>query len=217
VTLWLLGLGSVALPAVAGAAVPEGRAAAESRDEASAAEDARAARSVRTPLHVGTTYDFFGGLAVGRGIRFDNPYRLRTELGTTAESLSLTATYLDVYVGAAAFATGILSHGIAVHGSFALDGIPQEVVTPSYVLRVRPAPRWGVVGRAGVPIVVEPDLSAGLEAALGGVFYVTAGVGITASVVGSLFFGAATLDTARTSIPILSLEGGAVYEFEVLP
>jgi hypothetical protein len=180
--------------------------------------DQRARNAVRTPLPVGSTYAFFGGLAAGRGIRFNDPFRLRTELGSSAESLSLTATYLDLHFGAVVGGGGgALSHGIAAHGSFALGGVRQEVITPSYVLLARVDPRWGVVGRAGIPVVVEPDLSAGLEAAVGGVFHLTAAVGVTASLVGSLFFGAATLDTGRTTIPVLSLEGGVVYDFEVLP
>jgi hypothetical protein len=209
--------GVVSSTVPARAASPGERAALDVPTRARAESDG-AASPIRTPLPVGATYDFFGGLALGRGVRFNDPFRLRTELGESAESLSLTASYLDAHVGAVVGGGGgVLSHGVAVHGSFALGGVPQEVLTPSYVLLARPSPRWGALARAGIPIVVEPDLSAGLEAAAGGVFYVTAGVGITASVVGSLFFGAATLDTGRTSIPILSFEGGAIYEFEVLP
>jgi hypothetical protein len=112
---------------------------------------------------------------------------------------------------------GPVAQGLAVHGSVALGGVAQEVLTPSYVWILRPDPRWAVVGRAGVPIVVEPDLNAGFEAAGGAVLYLTAGVGLTASVVGSLFYGAATQDSARTTIPLLSFEAGVLYDYEVLP
>ncbi len=114
-------------------------------------------------------------------------------------------------------ARGALFHGVVIHGSFALDGIAQEVVTPSYLLLVRPDGRWGILGRAGIPIVIEPDANAGFEVSGGGVLYLTAGIGITASLVGSLFFGAATLDSSRPAIPILSLELGALYDYEALP
>jgi hypothetical protein len=177
-----------------------------------------ASRAPSTPLPpLGGEYRLMFGMAVGRGIRFDNPYRLQTELGHDAQSLSLTATYLDASV-AALFAGGDrVFHGVTVHGSFALDGITQEVITPSYLLLVRPVPRWALLGRAGLPIVIEPDANVGFELAGGGVFYVTAGLGITASLVGSLFFSAATLESSRPAIPILSMELGAVYDYEVLP
>lgn len=169
------------------------------------------------PLRVGSSYHLMGGLSLGQGVRLDNPYRLRTELGAGPESLSLTAPYADVSVGATVGDAGPISHGVRVDTSVALSGVPQEVITPSYLLLVRPTPRFGLLGRAGIPIVVEPDLNAGFEAAGGGIFYVAAGVGVTAMLVGSLFYGAATLDSSRTTIPVLSLEAGLVYDYEVLP
>ena len=175
------------------------------------------AKAADAPLRVGTPFHLMGGFALGRGVRFDNPYRLRTELGRDAQSLSLTAPYADLSIGATVGDAGPLSQGASVHASFALSGVPQEVITPAYVLFVRPTPRFGLLGRAGIPIVVEPDFNAGFEAAAGGIFYVTASVGVTASLVGSLFYGAATLESPRTSIPVLSLEAGLVYDYEVLP
>lgn len=169
-----------------------------------------------TPLPPRTAFHLFGGLAVGKGIRFNDPYRLQTELGDSAESLSLTASYLDAYAAATLNTRGKVSQGIALHASFALDGVPQEVLTPSYVFFYRPVPRWGLVGRAGIPIVIEPDASAGFELSGGGIFYLTAALGITADLVGDLFFGAATPDTPRTTIPIASLQLGVVYDYEVL-
>jgi hypothetical protein len=172
---------------------------------------------IRTPLDVATPYRLSGGVALGRGIRFNNPYRLQTELGNDAESLSLTATYADVHLGVSFGGTGRFSHGAALHASFALDGVPQEVLTPSYVLLYQAAPRLELVGRAGFPIVVEPDTNVGLEVAAGTVFDLTAALGITASLVGDLFYGAATLDSSKTAIPVVSLELGLRYDYEVLP
>jgi hypothetical protein len=171
-----------------------------------------------TPLPpLGGEYRFMAGAAVGRGIRFQNPYRLQTELGSDAESLSLTATYFDLSFGALLAGGARIFHGVVVHGSFALDGVTQEVLTPSYLFVYRPEPRWAVLGRAGLPIVVEPDANVGFEVAGGGILYLTAGLGLTASLVGSLFFAAGTLDSSRPAIPIVSMELGAVYDYEVLP
>ncbi|HVW28971.1 MAG TPA: hypothetical protein VHC69_26585 [Polyangiaceae bacterium] len=177
-----------------------------------------AERGPSTPLPpLGGEYRLMAGTSVGRGLRFENPYRLQTELGHDAESLSLTATYLDVSIAGLIAGGERIFHGVTVHASFALEGITQEVITPSYLLLLRPVPRWALLGRAGLPVVVEPDANVGFEIAGGGVFYVTTGLGITASLVGSLFFSAATQSSARPAIPILSMELGAVYDYEVLP
>jgi hypothetical protein len=201
------------------------RALAAALVVASAAPCARAAEpddgvrsSNPTPLPpLRGEYHLMGGVAVGRGIRFQNPYRLQTELGSDAQSLSLTATYLDLSVGGLLAGTPTMFHGVTVHASFALDGIAQEVLTPSYLFFKRFDPRWAVLGRAGIPIVLEPDANVGFELAGGGVYYLSAGIGLTASLVGSLFFGAGTLDSSRPAIPILSMEIGVVYDYEVLP
>jgi hypothetical protein len=172
---------------------------------------------VETPIAVGTGYHLIGGFSAGRGIRFNNPYRLERELGGDAQSLSLTATYLDVNLGLMLGGARSIFHGAAVHGSFATEGVAQEVVTPAYALLLRPHPRWGIQGYAGIPIVIQPDLNAGLEVGVGGMFYMTAALGVIVSAVGSLFYGAATLETSRSAIPLLSFEGGLFYDYEILP
>jgi hypothetical protein len=182
-----------------------------------AADAASRSSAVRTPIEVGTPFRLFAGLSFGRGIRFNNPYRLQTELGDDAESLSLTATYTDLQAGLAFGGVGRFSHGGALNASFALDGIPQQVLTPSYVLLYRLDQRFELIGRAGIPVVLAPDSNVGFELAAGGIYRLTAALGLTASLVGSLFYGAATLETSRTTIPIASLELGLRYEYEVLP
>lgn len=183
-----------------------------------AAEDAASRSSaIRTPLDVGTPFRLFGGFVIGRGLRFNNPYRLQTELGDDAESLSLTATYADVQAGIAFGGSGRVSHGGALHASFALGGVPQQVIAPSYLLLYRLDPRFELCGRAGVPVVLSPQSTIGFEVAGGGIFRLTAALGLTASLVGSLFYGAATLETSRTAIPVASLELGVRYDYEVLP
>ena len=105
------------------------------------AREAHSNEPKRAPEFVRGRYaHLFGALEVGRGLRLNNPYRLETVLGDDAESLSLTATYLDVSAGAAFGRADLLQHGAALHASFALHGIPQEVLTPSYVAIARSTP-----------------------------------------------------------------------------
>lgn len=160
---------------------------------------------------------FMGALAVGRGIRFNNPYRLATPLGDDAESLSLTQTYLDASL-TGTFGNPVgLQHGGSVHMSFALAGVPQEVATPSYVALLRFPPRLIAYGRFGLPVILEPDPNLGYELGLGGVYLVTAGIGVTSELVFDVFYGAATQDQAITTIPVLSLQIGVAVDYEVLP
>jgi hypothetical protein len=165
----------------------------------------------------GSYLHLFGALALGKGIRFNNPYRLATPLGDDAESLSTTATYVDASIGATGGDPEGLQHGVSFHISFAVTGIPQEVVTPSYVALYRFPPRFFAYGRAGLPVILEPDANVGYELALGGAYLVTAGIGATAELVGDLFYGAATQDEAVTTIPVLSFQLGVLVDFEVLP
>lgn len=159
----------------------------------------------------------FGSLSLGKGLRFNNPYRLATPLGDDPESLSTTAAYLELAAGAALGPADGLQHGAELSLAIATDGVAQEVFTPSYVALFPLAERFLVRGRAGVPLVIEPDANVGLELGAGGAFLITGGFGVTAELVGSLFYGAGTLDKSTTTIPLLSLELGVFFDYEVLP
>ena len=157
----------------------------------------------------------FGALALGRGLRFNNPYRLEKVLGETPESLSLSALYLDASLGVAQGDPNGWQHGASAHLSVALTGIRQEVLTPSYRLLFRSESRWLWTGRFGIPIVLEPDVTSGVELGLGSVYRVLAGLGVYAELIGSLYFGAATLDKDRTTVPIVSGQLGVWVDYEV--
>jgi hypothetical protein len=155
-------------------------------------------------------------LAVGRGLRFNNPYRLERPLGDTAESVSLAATYLDI--GAAVlFGERDFRHGAAFAGDVALQGIGQLVLTPSYLAQFGLNDSLGLSGRVGVPIVVAPDTTLGLEAAVGSNLALAYGLGAQLELVGSVYFGAATDQTSITTIPMLSLQLGVFFEHRVSP
>lgn len=158
-----------------------------------------------------------GGVQMGKGVRFNNPYRLRTVLGDDPESLSLSATYLAVHVGRTFSDPDGFEHGVAAHLSIATDGIRQEVLTPSYLLLRRFGPRVLGYGRAGLPIVLEPDAAVGLEAGVGCAYFLSASLGLSAELDVSLFYGAATIERAATLIPLTSLALGIMFDWEVLP
>lgn len=173
--------------------------------------------ATRTPRSSAGYQHWIGGLYAGKGLRWNNPYRLRRQLGDSAESLSLSATYLDLHVGRTFSEPYGFEHGAALHLSVATDGIRQEVLTPSYLLLKRLSPRVLSYGRAGFPIVLEPDASVGLEAGLGVAYLFTANLGLGVQLDQSLFYGAATIEKALTLIPVTSLALGVFFDWERLP
>jgi hypothetical protein len=152
----------------------------------------------------------------GDGIRFNNPYRLSTVLGSQAQSLSRTASYADVGLSFLFTDPTRLTAGVAVRTSFALEGVEQAVMTPSFLLLERWS-RWALYGRAGLPLVVTPDVTWGFEGGAGAVFFLTAGVGLAAELVGDVFYGAGTREVAVAAYPVLSGQGGLWLSWEMLP
>jgi hypothetical protein len=173
----------------------------------------------RTPVADSAAYfHAFGGLSLGDGLRFNNPYRLSTPLGKTPESLSLTSAYYDIALGVVRGPLDGLAHGAVVHLSIAAQGIPQEVLSVSYIALDRVGNgRTLLFGRAGIPIILQPDLSGGLEAAVGAALMVTAGLGVQGEVVGDIYYGAGTFDHTVSTIPVVSAQLGLFVDYEVLP
>ncbi len=153
---------------------------------------------------------------VGDGLRFNNPYRLSTVLGSSAESLSRTAAYVDLGGTILLGDPTSIAHGLSVRVSVALEGIPQTVLTPSYVALHRWGP-WGAYGRAGPTLVLTPDTTWGLEGAAGGMWFPFAGVGLVAELVGDVFYGAGTRDVQVATYPVLSAQAGLWLSWEALP
>lgn len=174
--------------------------------------DARVAR----PESRGTYLRPFATVGSGVGLRFNNPYRLATVLGDNAESLSLTAAYLSLGGGLALGDPRGFQHGPVLRWDFALQGVGQHVLIPAWGVFRRGA-LFGGFARLGLPILLTPDRNVGMELAAGGAWYVRAGVGITAEVIGDLFWGVATPDTKRPVYPVLSGQLGVVVEWEQLP
>jgi hypothetical protein len=157
----------------------------------------------------------FATAFVGDGIRFNNPYRLATVLGSQAQSLSRTAAYADVGAAMLFGDPATLAHGFALRVSAAVEGVPQAVMTPAYLALRRWGP-WGAYARAGLPVVLTPDLTWGFEGGLGGVWFARAGVGLAAELVGDVFYGAGTRDVATPAYPVLSAQAGLFLSWEAM-
>jgi hypothetical protein len=158
-----------------------------------------------------------GTFELGKGVRFNNPYRLATQLGATAESVSLTSTYLDLGAGIAFGPPDGLEHGVALHLSFALAGVPQAVLTPTYLALYRGPNRFLAYGRLGPSIVLTPDPTIGGELAAGFAWFFTARLAFAAELVGDIYYGAGTPTTGVTTYPILSGQLGLLVDYEIFP
>lgn len=171
-----------------------------------------------TPMPGGSSeLHTFSTVALGKGFRFNNPYRLATPLGDSPESVSFTAAYLDLGIGAAYGPARGFQHGGELSLGIATDGISQQVLGLSYVALYPIHEDLLLRARGGFPIVLGPDSNIGFELAFGGAWLFTGGFGVTAELTGSLFYGAATLDTSKTTIPILAGELGIWLDYEVFP
>lgn len=159
----------------------------------------------------------FGSLEFGRGFRFNNPYRLATQLGQTAQSVSLTASYADLGLGLTFGAPDGLQHGAALHASFALAGVGQAVLTPTYLLAYRGPNPFLAYGRLGPSIVLAPDPTVGGELAAGFAWFLTGKIAIAGELVFDVYYGAGTYDVGIATYPILSGQLGLLIDHEFLP
>lgn len=159
----------------------------------------------------------FGSFELGRGLRFNNPYRLTTQLGQTAQSVSLTASYADLGLGLAFGAPDGLQHGGALHASFALAGVNQAVLTPTYLLAYRGPNPFLAYGRLGPSIILTPDPTIGGEIAAGFAWFLTGKIAIAGEMVFDVYYGAGTYDVGVATYPILSGQLGLLIDHEILP
>ena len=166
----------------------------------------------------GNAGHLFATVFFGDGFRFNNPYRLHTQLGVSAQNVSVTAPYVDFGIAAAIGRTFGLQHGAALNLTVALGGVSQAVLAPSYIAMYRgDSTRVFAFGRFGPAIILSPDANFGAELGVGGAALVTAKLGVTAEVVGDLFYGAATREAGYPVYPIVSLQVGLLFDHEVLP
>jgi hypothetical protein len=191
------------------------RSAAAAADARADAPAAPAEPLVPAPAH-GLPLTVHAAAFVGDGLRFNDPYRLATVLGSSAESVSRTATYVDLAAAVTLGDPRAFQNGFSLHVTLAVEGVQQTLVTPSYVL-YRRFRDLAAYARAGTSIVCSPDVTWGLEGALGGVWFVRAGLGVTAEIVGDLFYGAGTREVSAAAYPVLSGQIGLTIAYEVVP
>lgn len=192
----------------------------ESEERASSKEEAQELRRVRfdkLSMPPSGYARVLLGLGLGAGLRFNNPYRLATQLGSTAESMSTTAPYTMLSAAMTFGKPDGLQHGGFVGASFAITGVSQSVLTPAYMLLYRGPRRTLGYARAGAAIVLSPDVNVGPEIAAGGAFFVTGGLGVSLDVAGNLFYGASTWQKTYPVYPVLSATLGVIVDLEMLP
>jgi hypothetical protein len=190
------------------------QSAASSVDEPNPEKARERLRRVTEPsAYLGVASTFM----LGDGLRFNNPYRLPHELGQSGESLSLTAPYVDLAIAVVTGRPAGLVHGGRLSWSIAMTGVPQSAVTPAYLAALRPSGHWLLYAWLGIPFLTAPDLNAGAELALGATYFVRAGIGATAALVGDAFYGAGTPETRAAFYPVLSAQAGISVNYEVLP
>lgn len=208
----------VAAWAAGHAATPRAHAEEPAPTPAPAAHPSDAGNSLFAEGAVGGNWQFAGTVFVGDGLRFNNPYRLQTQLSSSARTVSLTVPYVDLgLMGTYGHGAGF-GHGAALRASFALGGVPQAVLAPTYVLRYRGLDnRMYAYGRIGPSILLMPQANVGFELAVGSALLATAKLGIVAEIVGNLYYGAATPNVGYPVYPILSLQAGLLLDHEVLP
>jgi hypothetical protein len=158
----------------------------------------------------------FGSAVVGSGLRFNNPYRLATPLGDTAESVSRTATYVDFGGGVTFGGSTKIQHGGALRITRSIEGVSQWVTTPSYV-GYRRWSSWALFARGGIPLVLSPDRTWGLEGSAGGIWFARSGLGVTGELVGDVIYGAGVREKNVVTYPLVSLQIGIHFDYEVLP
>jgi len=217
----VLGLGVVAVllafPSRADAADTNDEPAASTTSTEELPTDAATAAEPPPSPPEGTYLRIFGALSLGKGLRFNNPYRLDAELGDGASSPSFSAAFFDAALALTFGDPDGLQHGGAVHLGVSLEGPTQPYAFAGYEAAYRAGLPFLVHGRIGPVFLLAPDFNVGGEVAGGFSYFFTSGIGLTSELAFDLFYGAATLDSRFSTIPVLSASLGVAIDYEVLP
>ncbi len=130
--------------------------------------------------------------------------------------------FIDSFGAVVLPSSEVLRHGVGLGASFNLvgdggilegvDAFQQFVFTPSYLAYLRFNDDFVAHGKFGIPWVVSPETSLGLQLDLGITGLLTASLGAYVEAGVAMFWGAE--DTIH---PTLSFEAGLSIDYEVLP
>ena len=148
------------------------------------------------------------------------PLRLATH--EQLDQSAFAPAYVDLLGGYVLAGHGRIRHGAGLGLSLNLseDGgftepvriYEQFVIMPSYLMLVDLGPKLFGLGHAGIPINVHRGTSFGFEAAFALGYHLLSGWGAFAEAGVDTFVG-----TGATLDPLLSLEAGIFFDYEVLP
>ena len=164
---------------------------------------------------VDADFHLFTSLEFGRGLRFNNPYRLATELGSDARSLSLIAPYGDLGLGFAYGPPDGVQYGGAIHASIGMAGVLGFATTVCFQATYRGPRRFMAYGRLG-PGINTPEVTLGGEVAGGFGWFLTGHVAVAGELVFDTWLGAGTRQVAVAVYPVLAAQLGLLVDYELM-
>jgi hypothetical protein len=162
-------------------------------------------------------WHLMGGIEFGQGFRFNNPFRLATELGTGPESVSLIAPYADLGLAFSYGPPDGVQHGAAVHLSVSMSGVQGVAIAPGYQITYRGPRSFLVYGRLGPIVALAPGPDLGVEAAGGFGWFLTGHLAVAAELLADVWWGAGTQQVAIATYPVLAGQLGLLVDYELLP
>jgi hypothetical protein len=173
---------------------------------------------LRTLVHqVDADWHLLGAIEFGRGFRFNNPYRLATELGNGPESVSLIAPYADLGLAFSYGPPDGLQYGAAVHTTVTMSGVFGAGIAPAFQVTYRGPRPFLAYGRVGPGFALSPDPTLGVEVAGGFGWFLTGHLAVASELVFDLWWGAGTNHVAVATYPLLSAQLGLLVDYEILP
>jgi hypothetical protein len=158
-----------------------------------------------------------GSVEFGCGLRFNNPYRLATELGNGPESVSLIAPYADLGLAFSYGPPDGLQYGAAVHTTVTMSGVFGLGIAPAFQVTYRGPRPFLAYGRVGPGFALTPDPTLGVEVAGGFGWFLTGHLAVASELVFDLWWGAGTNHVAVATYPLLSAQLGLLVDYEILP
>ncbi len=166
---------------------------------------------------IDASWHLMADLEFGGGFRFNNPFRLATELGSGPQSVSAIDPYGDLGLAFSYGPPDGLQHGGAVHLSFSMAGVPGAAIVPAYQATYRGPRPFLAYGRIGPAFAVSPDPTLGAEIAGGFAWFLTGHLAVAGELVFDVWWGSGTYHVAVATYPVLTGQLGLLVDYELLP